>query len=713
MKSQLSQTIASKKAKSACDYCRIKKAKCDEAKPCSNCVKKGISCSYNPDEVNAPSKMDKAFNHLESKVDVLDQKLSKLLNMTLSNGPQKLMTESDNHVFNIRGLETVSSIRAATQPTTTTASRIQASPAKILDSSALFSDDDLLASVVDELLPILNSQGSDNTCKTTHTSTISSLSNPIILTPTSINLNDDSDSSFSDLFLNEIFDTHSKDPYFINLFDNYDDIFNLYQMTSDSGDSAVMDISSLVDETEKKVRQPSLIKLSNIQKTVLREESYTIRGRIDIGFMNKLKDIDMSPSYAEELFESYLEHIYPFYPIVCEATIAGIKEDVNNSGLILNTSSCQYYLLLALGEVTVANENHTYWSSESYKNYTTDSNCQFPLCIPPGYDYFWIALSMMDKLKHILPNGFDTIIMQLLICVYYLKTCQLNELKRVLLEGSDMLFKFLEIEGHKHTHRDILLRLYWVFLHLERALHNMSLLENCSSLIDIQPKVSIPRGCKSNFPKDADTFYSNCYMQNILLANIDDKAKVMSVSIDDGVPFNDCLKIFIKFEYELNTWRTLLPFNFQWEDDVSIRSTHVEMDLLKLKYYLAYVTVCQFLIKEFEKKFQDVIFEDKTRPYLNQVEILIQKVLAFTNKAQSIFSRQSIVDIDPLICSHLMNSLYFIINSQIIQRYRSKYGADFVKLRSSFRCSAKKLYCFSLHSPKIDDRLQILRNYIT
>lgn len=678
---------SNRKAKSACDYCRVKKSKCDENKPCSNCIKKGITCSYNPDEVNPPSKMDKAFGQLENKVDLLDQKISKLLNI---NNIKLELTEVNNFSHSHSDNKNTISPQIKLDRLSNTSSN------KILNSSLLFSEDDSLASIVDELLPILNIPSGNPTAE----------SPSCVILPSEIKYND-SLSDFTQDFLNEVFYTDTKDPYFIHLFDNYNDIFDLSPSSTDRS-SDMMDISSLIDETEKKLQNESQINLSTVQKTILREESYSIKGKLDTSFISRLSDLDMKPAYAEELLESYLEHIYPFYPIVCEATIGGITDDIAKNGLILNTSSCQYFLLLALGELTLANENHNYWSSESYKTYNQDLSCQIPLNIPPGFEYFWSAISMIEKMKFILPNGFDIIIIQLLVCVYYLKISQLNDLKRTLLEGSEMLFNFLEIEGHKHTDRDILLRLYWVFLHLERALHNSNLLGNSSSLIKIQQKVSIPRGCKSNFPKDADTFYSNCYMQNILLANIDDKAKVMSVSIDKDISFNECLKIFIKFEYELNAWRTLLPFKFQWDDDVSIRSTHIEMDLLKLKYYLGYVTVCQFLILEFEKRFNNVVIDNKTRPYLNQIEILIQKVLSFTIKAQLIFFRQSIVDLDPIVCLHLMNSQFFIYSSISIERYRSKYGNEFIKLRSGFRCSVKKLKCFSLHSCKIDDRLNIL-----
>jgi hypothetical protein len=726
------------KSKNACDYCRWKKAKCGAERPCSNCLRKGIECTSRPEAAHPPTKLDREFGSLSDKIERLENKIDTLIRAASprdGKGELKVTPVLEDIPTRI----ITSGITDARKITTTTAS--PTSQLKV-NHENLFNEEDLLTSVVDDLVPRiepLKFPGADAAYKimspgqliqtqmTPRSQTGGAGSTSVSMIDLNLILSDDS-SDFSQRFLNEVFDIHTKNPYSISFFYDYHDLFDMFPESSLFHDyrRSVMDISSLVD-TESKTK----VSLTSRQRTILKEQRASLQGRIDTSFLQTCSSLNMSIAYADELFESYLEHIYPFYPIVCEATIADIQKQVYSTGLTLSTAGCEYYLLLALGEATKATESCHYWSSDSYKVVSEDRDRNIEgtkVQVPPGYEYFWQALGMIGRLKDVLRTGFDKITIQLLVCVYYMKTCQLNDLKREVLEGSDMLFKFLELEAHKHSHRDILLRLYWVFLHLERSLYNMNLLDGTSSLIDIQEKVSIPRGCKStyNLVRDADTFYSNCFMQNILLANIDDKARVMrsellkSITRDETnekASFYECLRIFIKFEYELNTWRTFLPFNFQWEDDISIRSTHIEIDLLKMKYYLCYVTVCEFLILDFEKRFDDDsdhsiqnIDNETLRLYCNQIEMMTKKALSFTIKAQNIFSRQSLIDLDPVICTQLMNSLYFIMLSKTIQKYRIQLEDHFRQLSTGFSRSQQKMRCFSLHSPRLNSRFELLRH---
>lgn len=605
------RSTPSSRAKSACDYCRIKKARCDASKPCSNCVKKGIVCSYNPEDVNPPSKMDRSFHQLEDKINRLDQKVSMLID--------KLCPDNNSYCGSDElGLGSYN---------------ISSTSNSILDSPPLdsfFNDTDLLASVTDDLLSVLQSdygQPSDN-------------------------LN----------YMNQSFDINTKHPYMIN----FADVFE-----PSSSPNNKMDITSIVD-----TKSESTVNLSITKKTILQENEFSYKGKVSIRDVG-ISDLNLGNVFVDELLESYLEHIYPFYPIVCEATIATIKTDINAHGFITSVSTCEYFLLLALGEVTLAKEDGEYWRNSER--------------LPPGFNYFWIAISQVDKVRKIEKNGFGTITIELLLAVYYLKIGQLNDHREELLKGCEMLFQFLELEGHKHRHRDILLRLYWVFLHLERLLYNMNLLENGSSLYDIQSKISIPRGCKTNFPKDADTFYSTCYMQSILLANVNDRA--LSLQYSD-MTLNDCLRAFIKFEHELNNWRQLLPFSFKWEDDVTIRSTHIEMDLLKIKYYLVYVTVCQIVVKKYQNGHTEFSV-DLQRLYSNQVSKLVEKSISFTEKASFIFSRQLITDLDPFMCYNLISAFKFIKSCS-----NTKITIN--------ELSLVKLNCFALHSPKLHDYLKLI-----
>lgn len=505
------------------------------------------------------------------------------------------------------------------------------SSSTILHSDSFFNDNDLLASVNDDILTMLQSDLIDN-------------SN----------------------FMNESFDINTKDPYVINF-------ANVFEPSTVS--DSKMDITSIVDTS-----LGNAVNLSITKKTILKENDFSYKGKVVIEDV-KISDLKLDNVVVDLLLESYLEHIYPFFPIVCEATIAIIKNDIKTHGFIINVSTCEYFLLLALGEVTLAKEDNDYWRNSEK--------------LPPGFNYFWIAISQVDKIKQIEKPGFGTITIQLLLAVYYLKIGQLNDHRDELLKGCEMLFQFLELEGHKHTHRDILLRLYWVFLHLERLLYNMNLLETSSSLYDIQSKILIPRGCKTNFPKDADTFYSTCYMQSILLANVNDRA--LSLRYNDNQTLNDNLRAFIKFEHELNNWRELLPFSFKWEDDVTIRSTYIEKDLLKIKYYLVYVTVCEVVVRKFQND-QSQYSKELQDLYSNQVSKLIEKSILFTEKASFIFSRQLIADLDPFMCFNLISALKFI-----------KSCSNNYEITPNINKSClEKLKCFALHSPKLNDCLKLI-----
>lgn len=696
-----------KKPRLACDYCRLKKAKCSEEKPCLNCVRKGIPCTYNPEDNAPPSKMDRAFQSLNRKIDELSQKLD----VFILNGAEISFSNTSDQTGGSSSKHSAASAEGARTFVPISADEI-------------FTEEDLLASVVDDLVPIVTPfqfPGADNAVTSTVDELIHSHSRcqaPILGTKVK-------DKTLEGLF-DENFDIHSDSPYRIQFYDDYHDTFDniLLNNQMSNGRPYSMDISSLVQSEFKEIMGLNLRQGAN-----LREHSANLEGRIDVSFIPK-GGLSIKADHADELFESYLEHIYPFYPIVCDITVRGIRDQVEKSGISLNTASCEYLLLLALGEVTLTSESHHYWSSVSYISDSNLSLCHGDseesgvdndrLQPPPGFQYFWQASGIISKLKLILKPGFDKLSIQLLVCIYYMKTCQLNNLKREVLEGSDMLFKFIETEGTKHSHRDILPRLYWVFLNLERYLYNMKLLESSSALVEVQDRVTIPRGCKSEFSfvRDADTFYSNCFMQNILLANIDDKARIMSKKLEqpsgnEDLTFNDSLRIFIKFENELNIWREILPFNFQWEDDISVRSTHLEIDLLKMKYYLCYVTVCEFIIQEYEKRKNSWVISDEiSKLYIGQIQLLIEKVLQFSIKAQSIFNRQALTDLDPVICSCVLNCIFFVLSSATITKYRFKYSADFKRVLNGMACTKKKVFCFTLHSPALFYKWQKLEEAI-
>lgn len=605
------------RAANACDYCRLRKSKCDECKPCSNCNKKGIECTYV--KKIEPSKVDSTLKLILDKVTNIDENLSKLLHYesTSSSGSSETKEHSVSDIDLIESnikLEDLSST-------------IESSIDTNIDISKILS--------------------------TSNTNFMNNIEN---------------------LFLQdvEIFkDCDNKQPY-------------------------IIPITSLHNHFSE---------VDNGAESMLDEDAYSFKNRIDVNLLQS-NTFQFNDSKIFKNLESYRKHIFPFYPIVCEELVETLKNEVFQRGLQTNLVTTTFLLLLALGEISDTSETHHYWTNEGYRYQDVDT-----VEPPPGFNYFWIASGIIGKLMASEKISIELITIQLLLALYYFKIGQLNDFTNELILGSKHIYKFLLLHGDKYNDRDVLLRLYWVHLHLERDLKIMGLLKNHSALIKIQSQIDLPRGCKESKNSqyqilENKIIYSACFMQNIFLSNIRDKSFTILKKIDH-YSLEEIFQIFKKFEIDLNNWRNYLPFNFNWEEDFFyFKSNEIEIDILKLKYYLSYCLSCKILI--------DKILNNNLKSALKpEIKEIIEKCIIYSIKCLKLFSLQDLNDLDLNCCYHILailnlfNQCKKIINYQLFEKNNSLFTLNF---KDSLIISLKKIRCFSLHSPLIHQELKLYEN---
>lgn len=440
---------------------------------------------------------------------------------------------------------------------------------------------------------------------------------------------------------------------------------------------------------------------------MINEDEYSFKSRLNLSkIQSKSSEISMNlnDSTINELLDCFLNHVYPFYPIVCEKTIINLKNEIFQTGLVSNSQTCTFLLVLSLGEIIKYSKNHDYWQKNDYQKSEINK-----IEAPPGYEYFWLSRMIIGRINASVNIGFETIVIQFLSALYYFKIGQISDYQNELLIGSSQLYKFIKFEGGKHKERDLLYRLYWVFLHLERNLKNMGQLKRYSTLVKLQSKMNIPKGCENIIKKsifDNDSIYSTCFMQNIFLSNIIDKSSTILQNLD-LYKLEDIWNIWKNFELEINNWKIFLPFNFNWDTDlIQIENLNdqnkLEIDLLKLKYYLTYITSCNILII----KLQNI-------PPNNDHLKIIEKCITFTIKSLKLFSKQELKILDPNSCFQILCVLKIFQDCCKIldfNKFKQDHSLLFLNFDHFLSESYELIQCFALHSPLIDHELNQMKN---
>ncbi|AOA63871.1 GQ67_03024T0 [Komagataella phaffii] len=71
------------RAHSACEHCRLKKTKCDEARPsCSQCKTRNLQCTYKD---SVPTKLERTLSLLFQRIENENSKLESLFNQETAN----------------------------------------------------------------------------------------------------------------------------------------------------------------------------------------------------------------------------------------------------------------------------------------------------------------------------------------------------------------------------------------------------------------------------------------------------------------------------------------------------------------------------------------------------------------------------------------------------------------------------------------------------
>lgn len=574
------------RASNACEACRIKKIRCDERKPCSNCKRKALSCIYS--ENIQPSKLERAFKMLPERVDSMDNKIERLITIMTAN--------SSNH------------------------------------------------------------------------NTSSNSEKPV---------------SFEDFF--EVkFDekehkTFSQDSFFVNgvdIFNNDDPYFlpNFHEATLIEG-----------NETHEKEAEA---KIQRREIQFIHESKYSLKGRVDI---EKIEPIDLSDRNIEFLEDAFLSFIYSSYPILRRSELTKIRNSVKNTRLGMDTHSCIFLLVLALGSVAASEDSAYFWRDNRYHDYKSK------VSPPPGYNYLWAALGMFARIRSIQETGKDMIIILLLISIYYLKIVLLEDHWKTLKDCADELYVFIMHNDQKNIQESEVNILFWICIHLERNVSNVGRLKR-TCLSNIQEMVLLPCGSDVISSSHGDNSI-DLFMQNILLSNLTDKALALLES-EESLPLGKRLEIFLRFENNLNSWRYSLPFSYQWDDDIYHGTNKLYTNPVRFRYYMCYIFLSNLLISASMKLTEAIPYE---------VQYIIQKCIIFTVRALDLFSQAKCSQLNPCLVFKMGSALEIFCESTNLVDYQSIKKGNSI-LFSGFHTNIKNaleiIGSYALHSPLIEKKYE-------
>ncbi|CUM64886.1 uncharacterized protein PRCAT00002504001 [Priceomyces carsonii] len=569
------------RATNACEFCRIKKIRCDEKRPCTNCLKKSISCNYQ--RIAIPSKVENNIHILMERLNSIESKLEEVLITCNTN----IITKNESVNSNIEPKE-------------------------------------------ENNLPNIE-EGFDFL------------------------------SDIDKIFIDEFDMLDAKDPYIIPLYEN----------------------------NKKDVGSTLKNKAKDDKISFSKENMYSFRSRINV---ESLATIDLSDTTIKSLINSYMNVISSAYPITNEDEVERLRMHVFANGLGMNTNSCIFLLIMALGCISNASDDNEYWIKSDYKNPKIEK-----VAPPPGYDYFWLALSMTGQILSIEKIGFNTALIRLLISLYYLHIGQLSDHWTELKSGINEIFNIVSNPQNTEFNSNLMIQIYWVYVHLERNISNIGNLER-SSLSTLQESVPLPKDTYIHTAFGTGRMNCSFFMQNILLSNITDKAFKLLSNIEN-YSVNEVFKIFKKFEENLDKWKQSLPFEMNWESEFIIKSKRPPNGL-QFRYYVCYILLCKLISKK-------LLVESEVPS--QTIVSTIYKCISFIIKAVCLFSQMSVGVLNPNITFKIAATLNMFVECKSLINYE-EFKKENSILISTFELSVTKsmwrIRAFALHSPFIDAEYQ-------
>ncbi|CUM66650.1 uncharacterized protein PRCAT00004326001 [Priceomyces carsonii] len=451
----------------------------------------------------------------------------------------------------------------------------------------------------------------------------------------------------------------------------------------------------------------------NCEEFLIEEDKYSYKGRLDDSTL-QYNNV-FSTSLVENFIQSYLNYIYPVYPLVCEDQLGNIQNEMSTMGLHSSCRSCILLMVLALGSVSSSGDLKNlvavpYWTSDEYKQEGAKN-----LPAPPGWSYLWLALAMKERLITCEKPGSATVCIQLLFCLYFLKIGDLTSHYIELKHSSTQLYCLLlkqrntELSGLSvsEDEKEKLIRFFWISLRMERDFQRMVNIET-SPLSQLQNCLDLPSACSTKFPRDSVTFYTFCFMTNVLLSNIKDKTIAVLVNVGKFTTDNIFLAIS-KFESDLKKWRLSLTVDIQWEECMFLEERGPEMTSLKLTYYICLVFVYHLLIHHINLTDLDI-----SENFI--AKSILRKSVDSAVRAIELFSSMSIDELTPGVCHDLLISMKILDEAiSILDDFEEE--ADISRVLSKAPLIQLNLEKFGRHSPLIekdlktcDDILQLLGN---
>ncbi|CDK28009.1 unnamed protein product [Kuraishia capsulata CBS 1993] len=676
------------RASNACDFCRSRKIKCDEKAPsCSHCEKRGYKCIYK--EV-LPTKLERTLTELFHKVEKLDSKID----AAISQGKRFRHNQSD-----VEEERTAAIIPPGKESNELGKERLENSIFKEHQILSLLEDLETHREKSDSIIGE-NKNG------------INEVENVLSPSVSESLLTDSSHESY--LIPTTDFDQANV------LIDNWLKAEGL----SDNTDAALGSKSCCVGifKTTPSMSEKSL--------ELMTEDEFSLADRFD---PSKLPTVMHFPKKTvDNNIQSYLDHIYPRYPALCDDFISRIHSQVTSEGLTTSFPSCIFLLILAVGSAVnpnAANERvgtlgeqkinkfHEFWYSSEYQ----DKQVAKIENIPPGWEYFWMVLGIREKLISVSKPSVNVVAVRLLSSIYYLKICNISNHWKELRLASDALFDVLtyyiqvepEMLKSNNALSEALLRYFWIILHLEREIAGVFNLK-ISRLAELQEKVNTPKGCRQNLFRDKDSIYAFCFMSIVSLTNIRGRATAIIPSVNSS-SFDEVLEQIENYSDSLQIWRCSLPLELQWNDyhpRSAIKSNsecNLELLLVRLNYHLSVISVARLLLMKI-KYFHQANLCFSSLKIAGILENCMTSMSHYVND----FLQLSISDLTPLICHEAMQVLMLIEKFRYIASYREestrnprteleKHRKDrfsFLNMeRSTFVDCLLKIQPFTLHSP--------------
>ncbi|YCL20980.1 hypothetical protein KP2612_004290 [Komagataella phaffii] len=236
-------------------------------------------------------------------------------------------------------------------------------------------------------------------------------------------------------------------------------------------------------------------------------------------------EYNFNSALIKKLKDAYLRHIYPVFPLLCEQKLSELSQDVSQKGLQADFETFILLLVLALGAISLAEENDSiskenFWNNPNYQVAHRQVDPQ------PGWSYFWLVLGMKSRLVSSSTDNLSLVMIPLLCSLYFLKLGDIvshcDYLQEACTKLNKQLFRLKQspsIGSYNQLYVDTLRRIFWVCLDLERNMANMASIPK-SELSSLQQWLALPTGCKPKFPFDSNESYAFCYMSSIICCQI-------------------------------------------------------------------------------------------------------------------------------------------------------------------------------------------------